>query len=199
MTIINNALITGAWGPDPEVDGEGGYVRWRPRMVRTSVFEDLKTTLANTGWTGSTPAISLKYPVSVVEFFPEFAIYDENKVRWNTLAIDEGDPGDLEEFELGGKFSRDYRFNLALYAESDGIGSSLFSDLADRYLGLTDSPFISLYNYNVATPALIVRLEVQGFQYLKAPQDVAPAEHHLFFAELLVRDFVDQVAVRMPE
>lgn len=196
---INNELIAGAFGPQPEIDGEGGYVRWRPRMVRQSIFYDLETTLSNSGWTGATPTMAVKYPVNVVEFYPEFAIYEQDKVRYNTLALDQGDPGELAEFELGGKFSRDYRFNMALYAESDGIGASLFSDLADRYTGMTDSPFIGLYNFNAATPTLIVRLEVMGFQYLRAPADVAPYEHHLFFAELIVRDYVDQNRVRMPE
>lgn len=196
---INNELIAGAFGPQPEIDGVGGYLRWRPRMIRQSVFQDLEETLGRSGWTGATPTMAIKYPVTVVEFYPEFAIYEQDKVRYNTVALDQGDPGPLEEFELGGKFSRDYRFNMAVYAESDGIGSSLFSDLADRYLGLTDSPFVSLYNYNAATPTLIVRLEVEGFQYVRAPADVAPYEHHLFFAELIVRDFVDQNPVRMPE
>ena len=196
---INNELIAGAFGPQPEIDGEGGYLRWRPRMVRQSVFYDVETTLTNAGWTGATPEMAVKYPVTVVEFYPEFAIYEQDKVRYNTLAIDQGDPGPLEEFELGGRFSRDYRFNMAFYAESDGIGASLFSDLGDRYLGMTDSPFIGLYNYNVSPPTLIVRLEVMGFQYLRAPADVAPYEHHLFFAELVVRDYVDQNRVRMPE
>lgn len=195
---INNALVAGAFGPSPETDGQGGYLRWRPRMVRQSVFQDLKVTLTNSGWIGATPTMAIKYPVTVVEFYPEFAIYEQDKVRYNTVALDQGDPGDLEEFELGGKFSRDYRFNMAFYAESDGIGASLFSDLGDRYLGLTDSPYIGLYNFNAATPTLIVRLEVMGFQYTRAPADVAPYEHHLFFGELTVRDYVDQNRVRFP-
>lgn len=195
---INNELIAGAFGPQPEIDGEGGYLRWRPRMVRQSVFQDLNTTLALRGWTGATPTMALKYPVTTVEFYPEFAIYEQDKVRFNTLAVDQGDPGDLQEFELGGKFSRDYRYNMALYAESDGIGASLFSDLGDRYQGLTDSPFIGLYNFNAATPTLIVRMEVMSFQYVRAPADVAPYEHHLFFGELIVRDYVDQNRVRFP-
>jgi hypothetical protein len=182
----------------PEIDGIGGYVRWRPRMVRQSVFNDMKATLAAAGFTGATPTIALKYPVNVIEFFPEFAIYDADKVQYNTIAVDNGEPGPLEEYELGGIFSRDYRFNMALYAESDGLGLAMFSDLADRYLGLTNFPFVPLYNYNEATPTLIVNMEVLGFQYTRAPQDVAPYEHHLFFAELILRDFVDQNEVRTP-
>ena len=184
---------------EPEIDGDGGYVRWRPRMVRQSVFEDMKTTLRNNGYMGATPSIALKYPVDVVEFFPEFAIYDTDKVKYNTIAIDNGEPGPLEEYELGGLFSRDYRFSMALYAENDGIGLSMFSDLGDRYLGLTNYPFVALYNYNAATPTRVVNMEVLAFQYARAPQEVAPYEHHLFFAELLVRDFVEQNPNRTPE
>lgn len=180
----------------PEDVGGGGYVRWRPRMVRQSVFNDLIFTLQQAGFMGTTPTIALNYPVSVVEFFPEFAIYDTDSVQYNTIAVDNGEPGPLQEYELGGQFSRDYRFNMALYAESDGIGISMFSDLSDRYQGLTNFPFVSLYDYNRTTPTLIVDMEVLNFQYARAPQDVAPFEHHLFFAELIVRDFVDQNPVR---
>lgn len=183
----------------PEIGGQGGYVRWRPRMVRQSVFEDMKTTLANNGYMGATPSISLKYPVNVVEFFPEFAIYDQDKVRYNTIAIDNGEPLPMEEYEVGGLFSRDYRFNMALYAESDGIGLSLFSDLSDRYSGLTNFPYIALYDYNDQDTPHIVNMEVLSFGYSRAPGDVAPYEHHLFFAELVLRDFVQQNPDRQPE
>jgi hypothetical protein len=182
----------------PEVQGAGGYIRWRPRMVRESVFQDMKNTLAAAGYMGATPHIALHYPVNVIEFFPEFAIYDQDKVQYNTIAVDNGEPGPMEEYELGGQFSRDYRFNMALYAESDGIGISMFSDLADRYHGLTNFPFVPLYNYNAATPTLVLNMEVLNFQYTRAPQDVAPWEHHLFFGELIVRDLVDQNPVRTP-
>jgi hypothetical protein len=184
---------------EPEIDGAGGYVRWRPRMVRQSVFEDMKTTLSNNGYLGSTPSIALNYPVDVVEFFPEFAIYDQDTVKYNTIAVDNGEPGPLEEYELGGIYSRDYRFNMALYAENDGIGLSLFSDLGDRYLGLTNYPFIPLYNYNATTPSLIVNMEVLTFGYTRAPVEVAPYEHHLFFGELILRDFVQQNPDRTPQ
>lgn len=184
---------------EPEIDGDGGYVRWRPRMVRESVFEDMKTTLANSGYIGASPSIALKYPVDVVEFFPEFGVYDQDTVKYNTIAVDNGEPGPLEEYELGGLFSRDYRFNMALYAENDGIGLSLFSDLGDRYLGLTNYPFIPLYNYNETVPSLIVNMEVLAFNYTRAPQEVAPYEHHLFFGELILRDFVQQNPNRTPQ
>lgn len=183
----------------PEVDGVGGYVRWRTRMVRQSVFQDMTTTLTLAGYIGATPSISLNYPVNVVEFFPEFAIYDIDKVQYNTIAVDNGEPGPLTEYELGGVFNKDYRFNMALYAESDGIGLSLFSDLSDRYEGLTNYPFVPLYNYNAATPTRIVNMEVLSFAYTRAPQEVAPYEHHLFFGELIVRDFVEQNPNRTPQ
>lgn len=175
--------------------GDGGYVRWRPRMVRLSVFEDMKNTLTSTGWMTA----NLKYPFSIKEFFPEFATYVDDAVHVNTLAVDAGEPLVLEEYELGGMLTRLYRINAAFYAQDDETGVAVFSDLADRYDGLTDAPYISLLNYNVQPdPPLITRMEVESFQYTRAAMDVAPYEHHLWFMELMVRDFVDGNRTEMP-
>jgi hypothetical protein len=175
--------------------GDGGYLRWRPRMVRLSVFEDMKRTLTSTGWTTA----ALKYPFSLKEFFPEFAVYQDDATHINTMAMDAGEPLALEEFEVGGKFTRLYRMNAAFYAQDDETGVAVFSDLADRYDGLTDSPYISLYDYNQqSNPPLITRMQVESFQYTRAAMDVAPYEHHLWFCELMVRDYLDSDRTEMP-
>lgn len=175
--------------------GDGGYVRWRPRMVRLSVFEDMKNTLNQTGWMSA----HLKHPFALREFFPEFLTYQSDAVHVNTMAVDNGDPLPLEDFELGGMRTRLYRINAAFYAQDDETGMAIFSDLADRYEGTTDAPYISLYDYNAASnPPLITRMEVEGFQYTRAAMDVAPYEHHLWFMELMVRDFVDGNRTEMP-
>lgn len=175
--------------------GIGGYVRWRPRMVRLSVFADLKSTLDATGWLDA----ELEYQFEVKEFFPEFAIYATDSVHVNTLTMDNGDPGTIGDWELGGDLSRLYRINLAFYAQDDETGIAVFSDLSDRYEGITDAPYVSLFNYNgVGDPSLITRLEVESFQYVRAALDVAPYEHHLWFAELIVRDFIDGNRTDMP-
>ena len=187
MTIIVNEITIDS--------GEGGYVRWRPRMVRLSAFEDLKATLTATGWTNA----SLKSPFALKEFFPEFATYKDDEVHINTMAVDAGEPQSLDEYELGGLLTRLYRINLAFYAQDDETGVAIFSDLSDRYDGLTDSPYVSLYDYNKgANPPLITRMQVESFQYTRAALDVAPYEHHLWFAELMVRDFVDGTRTEMP-
>jgi hypothetical protein len=187
MTIVINEVTIDS--------GDGGYVRWRPRMVRLSVFEDLKTTLTTLGWMSA----PLQYPFEVKEFFPEFAVYADDAVHINTLVMDNGDPGVMQEYELGGLLTRMYRMNFAFYAQDDETGIAVFSDLTDRYQGLTDSPYISLLNYNaVGDPPLITRMEVDSFQYVKASLDVAPYEHHLWFGELIVRDFIDGNRTEMP-
>lgn len=185
-TVVNQITID---------SGDGGYIRWRPRMVRLSVFNDLRATLTTLGWMSA----PLQYAFEVKEFFPEFAEYAQDVIHVNTLVMDNGDPGVMEEYELGGQFSRLYRINFAFYAQDEETGIAVFSDLNDRYVGLTDSPYISLLNYNAAgTPPLIARMEVESFQYVKASLDVAPYEHHLWFAELVVRDFIDSDRTTMP-
>jgi hypothetical protein len=177
--------------------GVGGYVRWRPRMVRLSVFNDLTRTLTATGWIGNP---GLQYPFDVKEFFPEFATYQQDRVHVNTLTIDDGDPQLVEDFEMGLDRTRVYRISMACYAQDNDTGIAVFSDLSDRYEGVTDAPFVSLFDYNQDGPdyPLVTRMEVETFQFSLAPQDAVPYEHHLFFAELVVRDFIDGNRVDMP-
>ena len=175
---------------DTVIDGGvGGYVRWRGRMVRSSVYNDLVATLTATGWTNAT----LDYPFTVKEYFPEFAVYVQDSVHVNTLVLDDGEPTPLEEWEMGGLLTQVYRFNLAFYGQDEETGLAVFADLSDRFQGLTNAPFVPLYNYNVAGPTfpLIRMMAVESFQFVHAPADAVPYDHHLFFAELLVRDFVD--------
>lgn len=168
--------------------GIGGYLRWRPRMVRLSVFEDMKSTLTATGWLSA----SLEFPFELKEFFPEFAIYQQDEVHVNTMTVDTGEPQLIEDYELGGNRTRLYRLNMAFYAQDDETGIAVFSDLADRYEGITDAPYISLLDFNATgTPPLVTRMEVESFQYVRASLDVAPYQHHLWFSELMVRDFID--------
>lgn len=175
--------------------GIGGYVRWRPRMVRLSVLADLTATLTSTGWMNS----ALTYPFEVKEFFPEFAVYRDDAIHVNTIVIDNADPQGLEDFELGLNRTQLYRINMAFYSQDDETGIAVFADLSDRYEGVTDAPYVSLLDYNqTGTPPLITRMEVETFQYVKASLDVAPYEHHLWYAELIVRDFVDGNRTDMP-
>lgn len=181
---------------DPPIDaGVGGFVRWRPRMVRLSVLADLTATLTTTGWIDG----DLRYPMEVKEFFPEFAVYQQDAVHINTLVLDKADPQGLREYELGLSFSQTYRINMAMYAQDEETGIAVFSDLADRYFGLTDAPYISLLDYNQPDPApLITRMEVLSFDYTKASLDVVPYEYHLWYAQLMVQDFVDGNRTDMP-
>lgn len=175
--------------------GIGGYVRWRPRMVRLSVLEDLKRVLAATGWMNA----SLDFPFEVREFFPEFAAYKDDEIHVNTLVLDHAEPQGLEEYELGRNLSQRYSINMAFYAQDEETGIAVFSDLDDRYEGITDAPYVSLFDYNqTGEPPLITRLEVEAFQYVKAAMDVSPYEHHLWYGQLVVRDFVDGNRTDMP-
>lgn len=175
--------------------GAGGYVRWRPRMVRLSAVQDITNTLTATGWMGS----DLEYPMEVKEFFPEFAVYTQDAVHVNTIVVDKADPQGVREFELGGGFYQNYRINLAMYAQDEETGIGVFSDLSDRFFGLTDAPYVSLLDFNQADPPpLITRMEVVSFDYTKASLDVVPYEYHLWYAQLIVQDFVDGTRTEMP-
>lgn len=179
----------------------GGYVRWRPRMVHQSVLGDLKTVLDAVGWYSlsspttipSAVAGLLTSPIVIQDAFPEEGVYVGNAPAPNTLTMDMGLPGTMEDSEMGGLFEQPYKFSFAFFAESDAVAKALLSDLSDRYLGMTDSPFITLHNYAVDPVTDIVRMEVESFAYAPSPNAVAPGEHHLYYAELIITDYLDQV------
>lgn len=192
--------------PDNENNfGANAYVRWRPRMVRQSVYEDMvNTLLVSAGWPvlingvrqdgiNAVPESDLKVtPLNIIEYFPDDGFSQDNPVLPNTLALDNGLPGELEMSSMGGLFERPYRFQFALWGEDDAVAQAVFSDLSDRYLGLAESPFITLYNYRTTPdPTPIVRMEVEAFQYTRAPGTLAPWEKHLFLAVMELTDYVN--------
>ena len=183
----------------------GGYVRHRSRMVRESVYQDLSDTLIRTRWligissdavettTANAMALLEDSPLVLIDYFPD-SEEGPAVTPLNTFALDIGEQGEMVEGEMGGFFEQPYTFNMAFYAKTDAVAMALMSDLRDRYLGLSDSPFVSLFDYNSPTPQprLVVRMEVDNFRYARDTQNVAPHEVHLFFAALEITDYVDQ-------
>lgn len=181
----------------PQIGGAGGFVRWRARHVRQSVLQDLKATLDFAGWLGQNPTVGLiSTAILFTDAYPEEALSKGEQVKKNTFVLDNGRPGALEEYELGGLYSREYTYNMAFFGESDAVALSLMADLEDRYSGLSVEPWISLFNFGQSTPTLITRMEVENFEYGRASREVAANERFLFFAELRVLDFIEQVETR---
>lgn len=182
-------------------DGPGDwqqYVRWRPRMVRQSVYEDLVTTLEGLGWYSrdpNNPALNINLlegePLKLRETFPDESEYQDRSVESNTLAMDHGTPSEEYEYEMGGMAAQDWTFTFAFYAVSDAAAQALLQDMADRYWGRTEDPFISLFNYADATPSEVLRMEVDAFRFNRSVDQIYPG-HDLWFAEMVVTDFISQ-------
>lgn len=194
------------------------YIRHRHRMIAASVVADLEDTLIACRWRAGTTAFTVRTPtigsdsavvstspgdvfasvqdapVNVIEFFPEATgTAPPGPTPLNTLAVSTGSPGDPAPLELGSRSEiRPYTFDLALYASSDAVAESLLGDLDDRYKGFHVNPeVIPLWNYlgdDVSSP--VGYLDVESFRYTRNTDAVAPAEVHLFFAELNLLDYV---------
>lgn len=189
--------------PFLDINSPPVYVRHRTRMVRESIFEDLRDTLIRTQWlegttrdgvtTGPDETLALLEgrPLDLIDYFPE-SDGAQAETLFNTFAMDIGDPGEMVEGELGGFLEQPYTFNMAFYALTDAVAMAVMSDLHDRYMGITESPYISLYNYLADPPNIVVRMEVENFRYARDIQQIAPHEVHLFFASLEITDYVDQ-------
>lgn len=170
------------------------YVRHRPRMVRQSVFEDLRATLLDTQWLGDTTLPLLGgNPLVLIDYFPRDAQYQGEAIQPNTFALDVGEPDDLVEQQLGGGlWSQQYRFNMAFYANSDALAIAVLSDLNDRYTGRTGDDYLMLYNYLVEPPTEVVRMDVEAFRYARPTDVQAPHQLTLYFAELALTDWLDE-------
>ncbi len=195
------------------------YVRHRSRMIQESVFEDLRDTLIATRWMAGTTArpvnpiggdpyglvttapdgifpLAEDNPVRLLDYFPEAKgeVEPGEPVAKNTLAMDNGRPGDPSELELGSNsLEQPYSFNLAFYGVSDAVAEAVMSDLKDRYEGrILRGEVIALYDF-VSAPdgPPVVHMEVESFRYSRDVEETSPAEVHLFFAELIINDRVE--------
>lgn len=181
------------------------YVRWRPRMVRESILEDLREVLAEQGWTPATGApygFMQDQPLVLSEAWPEDAEYQGEKIVSNTLAIDQGVPGEPYAMGMGGgPLGRDYTFTLAFYAVNNATATALLQDLQDRYIGRQTKPlldggvgyyprFVPLRDYGKPDTPEITRMEIESFRFNRSVDQIAPG-HDLYFAELLIVDFID--------
>lgn len=181
------------------------YIRHRPRMVRQSIYEDLRAHLLELDWIPTEtwkPGESynqadvlgmLSTPIVLTDYFPVNAIYQGEEVEVNTLAIDQGTPGEPRYVEMGGEDrEQEYVFNIAFFAENDAVALSLFGDLSDRYKGTRPGEVqaVSLFNYLDATPTSVVEMDVVSFEVAKSPEQPAPGRL-LWFAQLVVRDYLE--------
>lgn len=173
-------------------------VRWRPRMVRESVLQDLRETLTTLGWMPASPYGFMRgYPLVITDAWPEEAEVHGERIARNTLAVDQGVPGEPYLLGMGGgPMGRDYIYTFAFYAVNDATATALFQDLMDRYAGREVAlnafrPFVPLYDFSVDPPAPVVDMEVEGFRFNRSVDQVAPG-FELYFAELELTDFVDE-------
>lgn len=182
------------------------YIRHRPRMVRQSIYEDLRSLLVDLDWVPDDPNWKpgdpydsseflgmISSPVVLTDYFPVSASYQGEDIEPNTLALDQGTPGDPQYVEMGGDDrEQEYLFNLAFFAENDAVALSLFSDLADRYRGVTPGMFesVSLFDYLTDPSTPVVEMDVLSFEVAKSPEQPAPGRM-LWFAQLVVSDYLE--------
>lgn len=158
------------------------YVRHRDRMIRESIYDDLRNTLIACRWMegvtsvpvlpvdGGSPAIITTTsaevlellegnPINLIDAFPEADPAPDDitdgRTPPNTFAMDTGRGGDPTPVELGNmqSYEKPYTFNYGFYATSDAAALAVMNDLADRYKGLIiDGDAINLYNYLAGDP-----------------------------------------------
>lgn len=141
-------------------------------------------------------------PITLIDYFPE-ATSDEaalvgrpetGQAKPNTLAMDDGQPGEPQPLELGSaRAEMPYRFTFAFYASSTGVAQALMNDLRDRYRGqIVNSDMVVLYDYNVDPDTPVCAMAVESFSYVRSADDesATPVEAAMFYAQLTVVDEV---------
>ena len=192
------------------------YLRHRHRLVQESVIEDLRNTLIACRWMAGTTSRAVVNPsggavevvttdasevypllegrpLNLIDYFPN-AEGSGGPTPLNTLAVNQGEPGEIARLEMGNGLAHEqpYTFGMAFYAVSDAVALAVFSALRDRYRGaLVDGEVVPLFNFYEETPALVVPMEVESFDFYKDSEGTTPSDVHLFFAELLLTDLVD--------
>lgn len=170
------------------------YIRHRPRMIRESMYEDLKNVLDELGWMGEDYMGMLgDDPVILTDYFPVDAVYQGEDVEVNTLAVDQGTQSEPQYVEMGSDNREQmHLFNFAFFAKNDGIALSLFSDLTDHYKGVAPgaTESLPLFNYNEDPTTHVVDMEVLSFEVAKSPEQPAPGRL-LWFAQLILLDYLD--------
>lgn len=192
------------------------YIRHRSRMVQASVFQDLQDTLIACRWMPGTTtreltppggtsatvittagsdifALAEGSPIVLLDYFPETQGESAGPTAPNTLALDNGRPGDTTPLELGSlSLEQPYLFNMAFYAVSDAVADAVMSDLKDRYEGrIVAGEAIPLYDFVGAGSDPVAWMEIDSFRYSRDLEQVAPSEVHLFFAELTLTDVIE--------
>jgi hypothetical protein len=195
-----------------------GYLRHRHRHIQESIIQDVQDTLIACRWMAGTTSREVENPenyqvetvtteedetfpllegapIVLIDFFPETdGIKPDNGTAPNTLAVNQGEPGEPELLELGNALAAEqpYSFRMAFYAISDAVALAVLSDLKDRYRGaLVSGPVVGLYDFSQDSPEFVSPLEVEAFDFYKDDYSVSPSAAHLFFAELLITDIVD--------
>lgn len=138
----------------------------RARLVRDSVYRTIEKGLRDLGWFTSHASRS------PVQLLPEPVALDREVPR-NTLAL--GDEIDDETaLELGSGLS-EFRWSMFLdvYAENDSIALHLVGDVAAIMGGRMPSigrsaPVVDVWDYTLATPVAIFRVEVENVRTAKA-------------------------------
>ena len=195
----------------------GGYVRHRDRMVQESVYQDLKDTLIACRWMAGTTSqpvldpygtpgtfaqvttnadqvlpLTQGHPINLIDFFPK-AELETFRTEINTFALDNGTADDMIPMEMGSNATeQQYTFTMAFWASSDAVALAVMNDLRDRYMGrLVRNETVALWDYNSGAPDPVVRMDIDSFRYNQNVDAVAPGEVHLFFAQLVLTDYVD--------
>jgi hypothetical protein len=160
----------------------------RARLIKDNLFNMVKSHLTSLGWfnTGRQHR-----PFSMVA--EEFDT--DTEIPMNTLVLADADIVSTE-WEMGSLMAEDrWTFYFDFYAENDAIGLHLIQDvkaiLEGRFASLGQiGPSFPIYDYRMATPAVIFYAEVENIDLAKAQNFPKPFQRHWYALRFEIIDYV---------
>lgn len=135
----------------------GGY---RYRMIRDSLYNCLKDSLADLGWFDD------GRPHGPIHF-PGRQYHNDEEIPVNTLVLADEDMYEIP-VELGSNMVETaWQFYVDFYAESDSLGRIMAHDVRDILAGRMPAigrtyPHVQVYDYGVATPNPVFFVDIDG-------------------------------------
>lgn len=158
----------------------------RQRLIRESIYRELYRALQARGWF----ATGRKHKTIT---FPGVTETNENEIPLNRLALVDEDMVEFE-YEMGSNaVQTSWTFWVDFYAENESLGKDVINDVRDILAGRMSSidraaPIIQVYDYTLATPAPIFKVEIEDIVVDRAKDFPKPYQKFWYACRFTVSD-----------
>lgn len=157
----------------------------RSRLIWDSVYHAINDALTQLGWFD---AGRQHQPVT----FPPMPVSDNVEIALNTVALSDENLTETA-MELGSQLvETSWSYYVDFYAESDVIGKHLINDIRDflagRMMDIRPGTSLPVYDYRLATPAVVFYVEIDQLTVDRAHDFPKSWQQHWYSLSFVVVD-----------